>query len=177
MGTKILNTSDRAGVITDSVHQLVDEGKVFFVSHTFTEVTNEATVYLRHVSGDFEHLHSLLDIDTTGEWQFISYSGTTYTAPGTPLTAINRRSDSTNTLSANFYHTPTIDELGTPRLQFRFGSGTNPAKAQTGQFGEKFESIFAPGTDVLIALTNDSGSTQYISSVFNVYELPLEPTE
>lgn len=154
----------------DYFHQKIHEGKMLFASHVFEEVIADATVYLRHISGSSKYLHSVLEIASTGEWEFVSYAGTTYTANGTVIPQINRKSDSTYVPEATFYHTPTIDVLGTPRLSFLFGSGTNPAKATTSEFGERLESVFAPGVDVLIGLTNKSGATQNLSAVFNYYE-------
>jgi len=151
------------------VHDLVDAGYMYFLSKTFDVVANDATVYMRHVSGA-KHLHSSLVIQTVGQWEFKSYADTTFTNDGVELTPIKRRSDGTRPFLSTFYHTPIIDVLGTPRLEFTFGSGTNAARADSGQFSEDLESIFSPGTEVLIGLTNRSGADQYISFVFNVYE-------
>jgi hypothetical protein len=145
-------------------------GEAFFISHVFLAVPNAGKVYLRHKSGSTKYLHSILDIETVGQWRLKTYSGTTFTADGTALEAINRRSDSTTVLDSLFWHTPTINVLGTLRLDSMFGSGTNPAKTTTGEFGETIESIFAPDADVLIELENLSGSEQYLSAVFNVHE-------
>ena len=154
----------------DYFHQKIHEGRMSFASHVFVDVLNGASVYLRHVCGPTKYLHSVLDITTTGEWEFTSFAGSTYTADGTVIPQINRKSDSTYVPETTFYHTPTILSEGTPRLVFRFGSGNNPAKASTSEFGERLESVFAPEVDVLIRLTNLSGATQNLSVVFNYYE-------
>lgn len=60
--------------------------------------------------------------------------------------------------------------LGTPRLNFKFGGGTNPSQTSTGIAEERLESLFAPNSDVLIGLKNESGSPQYVSFVFDFYE-------
>ena len=152
------------------LHEKVHKGLMLFTSHTFMEVPDDGTVYLRHKCGETKYLHSQLDLSTTGEWSFTSYGGSTYTGDGTEITQINRKSDSDYVPETTFYHTPTIDTLGTQRLQFNFGSGNNPAQATTGEFSERLESVFAPDVDVLIALQNLSGATQNISGVFNHYE-------
>lgn len=146
------------------------EGKAFMVSHIFESVPNQGTVYIRHISGSTKYLHALVQILGTGKMQFTSYAGTTYTAEGTLLDEINRRSDSIETLEALFYYTPTIDVLGAPRLTFRFGGGTNPATARSSGATDDIESIFAPDTDVLVGVTNLSGSAQDITFLFNVHE-------
>lgn len=146
------------------------EGNAFFVNHTFEAVASAAKIYLRHKSGSSKYLHSVLDLITVGQWRVTSYSGTTYTADGTELTPINRKSDSAIVSDTTFWHTPTIDVLGTPRLSFIFGTGTNPSQATTGEFGEAVESVFAPNVDVLIELENMGNSTQYLSGIFNFHE-------
>ena len=152
------------------IHDKVDRGEVFFISKTFLEVPNNGSIYLRHVTGDTQHLHSILNIETSSQWLFTSFIGTTYTDNGTILNPINRRSDSTRSLKSVFYHTPTIDVLGSERLDFMFGVGANPSNVSTSQLSDNLESIFAPNSDVLIRLTNLSGSIKYISTIFNVYE-------
>lgn len=145
------------------------EGLAFMVSHVFLAVPDAGKVYIRHVSGT-KYLHSILQINSGGKNRFTSYSGTTYSAQGTVLSKINRKSDSTAQLTATFYHTPTINVLGTARLDFIFGSGTNPATARSSGATDDIESVFAPGADVLIEITNLSGSPQDISVIFNVHE-------
>lgn len=145
------------------------EGEGFMISYIYTAVPAGGKVYIRHVSGA-NYLHSVVDINTVGQWKFTSYAGTTFTAPGTVIEPINRRTDSNILLTATFYHTPTINVLGTPRLTFMFGGGTNPATARSSSFGENIESVFAPGADVLIELENLSGAEQYCSFFFNVHE-------
>ena len=162
--------TDQSLVNINYLHNKIHKGEMLFVSHTFLAVPNNGIVYFRHLSGATKYLHSQLELATTGEWSFTSYAGTTYTADGTLLPPINRKSDSTYVPESLFYHTPTIDDLGTPRLVFHFGSGNNPAQATTGLFAERLESEFAPGVQVLIALQNLSGTAQNISGVFNYYE-------
>lgn len=145
------------------------EGEAFMISHIFAAVPSGGKVYVRHVSGT-EYLHSIVDINAVGTWKFTSYTGTTYTLNGTEIESINRKTDATKVLGATFYHTPTIDVLGTPRLQFQFGGGTTPGTARSSGFGEDIESIFGPGADVLIELENLTNAEQYCSFFFNVHE-------
>jgi len=162
---------DTSVTVNTHVHRLIHEGKMFMVPHIFLAVAPGATIYLRHYGATTKYLNSILDINTVGEWTFTSYSGTTYTADGTEITPVNRKSDSTEVLESTFEYNPVIDVLGTPRLPIRFGYADIPAKASTSEFNEALESVFAPGTDVLIGLKNESVSkTYYLSILFNVYE-------
>ncbi len=157
-------------VTENTANAKAGEGQGFFVSHIFEVVANNATVYLKHKSGLNKFLHSILDINTIGQWRFTSYSGFTTTADGTVIPSINRRSDATNTLDATFWHTPTVTVQGTPRLDFMFGAETSFFSTSTSAFDEEIESVFAPETEVLIGLQNLSGGSQYLSVIFNVHE-------
>lgn len=154
----------------DYSHTKVHEGKMLYVGKVYLDVANNATVYVRHISGATKYLHSEVTIDTVGQWEFNSYSGTTYSNNGTIIPIINRKSDSTYVPQVVFRHTPVINVLGTQRLNFVFGGGTTPARSISGNFSERLESIFAPNTDVLVGCTNQSGSAQYITFTYNFYE-------
>jgi len=154
----------------DYISEKVHAGEFLTAAHVFTSVANGETVYTRQAVGSTKYLHSTLELSSTGLWNFKSYIGTTYTDDGTAVTQVNRKSDSSYVPDGLIYHTPTIDALGTLRLDFDFGSGTNPAKATTAVGSERLESVFAPDSDILVALTNNSGSTQRISVVANYYE-------
>ena len=170
MGVNILNTEKSPVINKDYIQGKVDKGEVFFISNTFSAVTNGASVYIRHKAGVHKYLNSILSIATVGQWEFTSFKGTTYSAIGTEIEPINRKSDSIIALETKFYHTPTITDLGTPRLQYTFGTGTNPAKSETSQNNDNYASVFAPNSDVLVRLTNNSGATAYITFIYNVYE-------
>lgn len=157
-------------ILIDYLHNKIHEGKMLFISKVYLNVVNGATVYIRHVSGPTKYLHSEVIVETVGQWEFTSYSGTTYSAAGTIIPIINRKSDSTYTPEVVFRHTPTVNVLGTPRLNFIFGGGTNPSKSISGSFAERLESVFAPNTDVLVGVTNQSGSAQYVTFSYNFYE-------
>jgi hypothetical protein len=154
----------------DYLHNLIHKGDVFFVSHIFRAVPNNGKVYIRHKSGSTVYLHSELTANSTGKCRITSYSGTTYSNNGTVKSPINRKSDSTYVVQSQFWITPTITLLGTPRLDLLFGSGTNPSQSSTGVFSERLESLFAPNTDVLIEYTNESGQAQDLSVYLNAYE-------
>jgi hypothetical protein len=163
--------NEEGNIITiEFLHNKVHEGRMLFISKVYLNVANGATVYIRHVSGPTKYLHSEVIIETVGQWEFTSYSGTTYTSDGTIIPIINRKSDSTYVPEVVFRHTPTPLVLGTVRLNFVFGGGTNPSKSISGSFAERLESVFAPNADVLVGVTNQSGSNQYVTFTYNFYE-------
>lgn len=154
----------------DFLHSKVHEGKLFFLSKIFRAVANNATVYVRHKSGANVFLHSEISANSTGQWKMTSYSGTTYSANGISIPIINRRSDSTYIPETQFWDTPTITLLGTPRLNVLFGSGNSPSRVSSGEMVERLETVFAPNADVLIGYTNESGQAQDLTVVLNCYE-------
>lgn len=157
-------------VTENTTNAKAGEGIGFFVSHVFDAVPDKEIVYFHHKSGLEKNLHSIININAVGQWRFTSYSGFTLSDDGTLIEPINRKSDSQVTLSAEFWHSPTVVSEGNTRLDIMFGSGNNPSRVTTASFGDEIESVFAPTTDVLIGLENLSGTTQYLSVVFNVHE-------
>lgn len=153
------------------LHNKVHEGKMLFVGDVLT-VPNLGEVYIHYITGSTKYIHATVDVSSIGEWRFTSYEGTTYIDNGDELTQFNRKNDSSYVPEVKFYENLVgdIDVLGTQRLDFVFGSGTNPAKASSGLVSERLESIFSPGTDILIKLVNNSGSEQLITILYNYYE-------
>lgn len=157
-------------VIIDYMHEKIHKGKLFTASYIDASVDNNEAVLLRLKQGATKELHALLSMNSSGLWLFESFIGTTYTADGTEIPYFNRYTESTETLETTLYHTPTVNVLGSARLSFYFGSGTNPAQAETGFSEERLESIFGANTDILVRVTNKSGGTLAFSAVFNNYE-------
>ncbi len=155
----------------DVFNDKIEKGEALFVSEVYT-VANGADIYIHHVSGSTKYLHSMVEASSVGTWAFVSYAGTTYVDPGDLLTQVNKKSDSAYTPEVKFYENLVgdIDVLGTERLSFTFGSGTNPAKASTAAATEKSFTIFAPDDDILVKLTNNSGSEQLLTVLFTYYE-------
>lgn len=163
---------DRNGtqITIDYLHNKVHQGEMMIVSYIARNVASNATFYIHHKSGTTKYLHSEVTANTTGKWLFTSYNGATYTANGTVIPIIKRKSDSMVTPTAQFWHTPTITSNGTVRLQQLFGSGDTPSRVTSGEASERLESIFAPNLDILIGFTNETNASQDISIVFNFYE-------
>lgn len=155
--------------IVDDIHNKTDRGMVFLAFKTFNPVTDGQSVLVRAKTGA-KYLHLYVDLQTKGEWIFKSYFNSTYTDDGIPLDIIKRKTDSKEIVLSNFYHTPTVNALGTVRFDYMFGSSGNPVNQSSSQFKDGFESIFEPNSDILIELTNNSGVDQYISEIFNFYE-------
>lgn len=156
--------------IEDQLINKVKAGLIYFLSGRWTNVANNDSIYFRCKVGSVKTLHFLLNMNTVGLWQFDSYLDSTYTDDGTLVNPINRHAGKPVDMDSLFYKDPVIDVLGSSRLSFDFGGGTAPARASSTQFNDQLESVFSPNEDLLVKLTNLSGSTQRITAVANVYE-------
>lgn len=170
MGTQIINTEDKPAIFRDDISEKTHKGEMFFVSKIWEDVPSGGTVYFRHKGTGKKFLHSIIDVNSTGEWELASYEDSTYTADGTELTPINRLSTSDKTITTKFYADPTIDNIGAKRLDILFGSGTNRARVSTGSYSDTIRSIFGKDADVLVALTNRTNRSQNLTLQLNAFE-------
>lgn len=157
-------------VVISPIDYRANKGEAFIVSKTFNSVDDGDTVYVRHISGSNKTLKSVVSIETVGQWNFTSYTGTTYSSNGTLLTPINRQAGATYSPEVLFYSDSIVNTIGATRLSFTFGTGTTPARTTSGSFSDGTASIFPSTTDVLVGLTNNSGSSQYITIRYDFYE-------
>lgn len=157
-------------VMQDLIHHFVHKGIMMRVVYTFQAVANNASVRIHHKSGTTKYVHSQLEVESIGRWRFQTYGGTTYSNAGIIVNSFNRRSDSTYIPQVAFYHTPTVNVLGTLRIDEYFGSGTTASTRTTGSISDRIESVFAPNADALMVLTNLSGTSQDVTVSFDFYE-------
>ena len=160
--------------IEDDYESLVQRGKVFTIPIPYESVPNNGVVYILHRGGATKELHSIANILCVGKWRFESFSGATITSDGTEVFGFPRKSSSTEVLETRFYKDAVISDEGTRRMCFCFGAGTNPSQASSTQYSDKLESIFSPNQEVIIRLTNLSGSASYLSILLNVHERRLQ---
>lgn len=157
----------------DIAHQHVHQGEFFTANHQELAVANNGVVRLRVTTGAANYAHVVIVINAEGKARFKTYSGTTYTAAGTAadgtkLTVFNRLSTGSAPTSTIRYN-PTVNVLGTLRGNFTVFAGTGPQSTGS-QSGDRYESLLAPNTDVLITLTNVSGSAQDMEMILEWYE-------
>jgi hypothetical protein len=86
---ELISDSEGHLITMDFLHNKVHDGEMLFISKVYLNVGNGSTVYIRHKSGATKYLHSEVIVETVGQWEFTSYSGTTYTADGTVIPIIN----------------------------------------------------------------------------------------
>lgn len=168
-----LSGSDVNASIIDITHQHVHDGEFFTSNYEELAIANNGVARLRITTGA-NYCHLIINGEAEGKFRFKTYSGTTYTGAGTlpdatKLTVFNRKTDSVIAPTTIIRHTPTVNVLGTLRgLRTIFG-GTGPQSTGGGD-SDRVESLIAPNTDVLIVMTNVSGSAQDLSVVLEWYE-------
>jgi len=165
-----------AQTVIDANHRLVHDG--MFYSHTGKDEswTNGATrnFYLSVPAGVFPHIQVMKLDFGRGDIDFVAYEGTTVSSSGTPLTAVNVNRASANTPSLSLSAEPTVTDTGTAI----FTLWAPPTSTGTGQsangvegVGQGSEWILNAGTNYLVRLTNNSGSTISWAHEFTWYEI------
>lgn len=151
-------------------HHMVHTGDTYTVSYRSPAVINNGFLDIR-VTGVKKDAHVKITYSCEGKGLFTSYSGTTYTVAGTGITPFNRNLCSTKTATTLIRHTPTIDVLGTKRVDEFVGSAGAAVTRAGGVGGSNIETIVNPGYDLLLRLQNISGSASDLSMTISFYEL------
>ena len=129
-------------------HQKVHEGKYFTVSKTFTSVASNDTAKIV-LKTNSKSVHFEMYIVTEGKAYFKTFSDITYGDSGAVYTPFNRKSNSTEIATSQWFTGTKIKTFGTQRGNDLFGTGS-PNRA--GGQGSRTESILAPNSKILIAL-------------------------
>lgn len=149
--------------------QSVIEEKAFTASHYLEAVANNASVAIRLKAVTNDVVVTFL-VKTEGKAEISSYSGTTFSADGTVVTAFNRYVGSTNAGTTVIEHTPTVDTLGTLRLKELIGAGGNVFEGAGGSSSDVFESYVPAGEEIYLVVKNTRGSAQDINIIANYHE-------
>jgi len=160
--TKALN-------IIEWEHHEVHAGNTYTVSFRSAAVANNGYLDL-HIVGTTKDAHVKITYSCEGKVLFKTYSATTYTVVGTAITPWNRNMCSTNTAVTTFYHTPTINVLGSQRVDEFVGTGGAAAVRAGGVGGSSIETVVNPTKDLLLRLQNVSGSASDLQFTINFYE-------
>jgi hypothetical protein len=147
-------------------HQKVHEGKFFTVSKTFTSVAANDTAKLV-LKTNSKSVHFEIFIVTEGKAYLKTFSNITYGDSGAVYTPFNRRSNSTEIATSQWFTGTKIKTFGTQRGDDLFGAGS-PNRA--GGQGSRPESILAPNSKILIALINKDSQSKDINIIVNFYE-------
>lgn len=156
-------------VMEDDIESRVNAGRQLTACFNESSVTNNGEVYLL-LETNSKEMHTVLDVKCVGQWRFQSFAGATITDKGTPVTPFNRKTACPFTIESNLYQNAVVSNDGSERLSFYFGAGTNPSRVTSTEQTDDLESIICPDSQVLIKLTNLSGSASYLSVIADFHE-------
>lgn len=138
----------------------VEKGMVFRNYHKFTIASAGTADILIKTSTTYPFI--FLNAKADGDTNIEILIGTTVSADGTELTSGNYNLNYllTKTADTEFYHTPTVTDVGThlAYTDILGGSGSNPAQqSKAAASMEGLDVILVPSTNYLIRFTNNAG--------------------
>ena len=154
-------------VVMGDIHARIHEGIFYTTSKVLLAVADNGFLDILIRVATECHLRPFLAAG--GEASFALHEGTTFSADGTALLAVNRNRESSNVASTLFFHTPTVttlEDLLEEGLQ-PGGSGGNAAGGR-GEAGFE-EWILMPG-DHLFRIKNLGGAAKNLSVQLDFYE-------
>lgn len=152
----------------ESLHQTVHDKKMHTISYRKQDVGADGTLLVRIVATT-KDIHANISFVGEGKTILNSYTGTTYTAAGTPYTPFNRQTAEVSNLVGDVYIDPTVDVLGTQRGDDFVGSSGAAARAG-GASSPNVETLINAGTELLLIVTNASATASDLGVIANIYE-------
>lgn len=152
-------------------HREVHEGEFFTISYTFLAVPNNGFARLRFLTG-VKQFHYGVEVISEGKALAKLLRGTTYTADGTSVPAVNNSCASSNVAILTAFHTPTIDVAGSelsPVNGLLILGGTGPLSVGSSVKSDE-ERIAAVTQDYLAEVQNVSGLAKDITVLIGGYE-------
>lgn len=139
-------------------HARVHQGTFYSADHFDSALVNGGTIDLLVQIGEFEaHLRHFSSSGGQGELRI--FEGTTFSAAGTAVNAVNRNREVLRPATTVITLDPTITLVGT-QLDVLFVPGGAGGNA-SGNFADfEMEWLLAPNTDYLVRFTNTAGTTQ-----------------
>ena len=154
---RYVDVDDYSGAVgnIDQEHLMIHEGLMYTVSARMTIANAGGTFeFLASVpAGVYPHFRTITIATDGGPIDVDLYGGTTTTADGTPVTAVNNNQASSNTASTSVFHTPTITTDGTLLEAILI-----PGNKQTGSLGSEAsnEWVLQSSTKYMIRITNNT---------------------
>ncbi len=163
--TNYMNRVSSNFIIVNTIeHSRIHEGKHFYAYRNELGVgmgTNRD--FLLITPNTSTRIHLFFDINSTKIFSYYLYEGTTVSANGTAMTALNNERNSANAASLLVYRAPTITTVGTELLS----NNTNALRT----FSRDEEFVLKQNTLYLLRLTsNDNNNNIFTELVW--YEIP-----
>jgi len=154
-----------ARVSVSHVAALAHEGKVFSVGQFDATLSNDASLNLLIRVQD-NPIYADFGAQMVGDGELFIFEGTTVSANGAPITAVNVNRVLALVSTALFSNAPTITGDGT-EIKHRVLTGD---KEDEGVSAAGAVLILAPNTNYLMRTTNRSGADARVSTSFSYYE-------
>lgn len=147
-------------------HHEIHSGSHFFVGD-YTTLANGATYDILFVTPNtLKYSHMIFEIATKAEATFAYYEDVTTSNDGTTIAMFNRNRVIATAPGTNFYHTPTVTNVGTLIGRGIFGSG----KQAGGSIRDSNEFVLKPNKKYLLRVTNNTVSDNWYDWFFDWYE-------
>lgn len=171
--SKQLQDIKRDGIInTATAHARIHEGVYYTLNLYNAALADDASLeMLIQVAAD-QAMHARFGGKIGGDGELRLFEGTTFSAAGTGLTAVNHNRFSTNTAQGTFSSGPTITGDGT-QLDLEYlpgGTGSFFSGGAGSQFFEEY--VLQTGEVYLLRMTNRAGAAQPASLHVDFYEPP-----
>jgi hypothetical protein len=148
---------------------MVHQGKAFVFSSKFT-LAADSTIDFMGVTGATSDVHFRnYDITSlTGAVETTFYEGVTYSAAGTPASALNMNRTSLNAPTISIYGSPTVTSTGTTLSVATSTAGGNKTGDTTGSL--PVEWILKPDTAYMLRVHNLDQQDADMTAVMFFYE-------
>lgn len=163
-------------ITVSTEHSKVHQGEMFSAGYYDAAVVTTGDIELLVQIPAGTSAHTYFKVLAGGDSLFEAFEGTTFSAAGTSAGTLNNNRTSSNTPTVTVTHTPTLTTDGTLIWQEYIPGGTGSGVGQVTpgavQNIAAEQSIFAPSTNYLFRLTNNSGTTQPLQIQLAFYEVP-----
>lgn len=161
-----IDPSTEAMPTVEYAHHEIHEGDHYFVKGWMDLTNAQVFDFLATTPDTLKWAHMLVAFSSESEAHVTIYEGTTTSADGTAVTAVNRNRNSTNTAGLVVTHTPTITDVGTQIVSYKMGS----MQKSGGEARGNNELILKQNTKYLIRITNDTALNNWFDYLADWYE-------
>lgn len=164
-----VDTINNSIVTIESEHYRIHQGQAYRATVQASSLASSASfdVLLDNPAANYPHLRSYSGKITGGPCDVFFYEGTTTSAAGTAVTAVNMSRNSSNTADLVITHTPTVTDVGT---QIEYTLMPEGHKQGGGWSAAPLEWILKVSTKYLIRITNNNQQSVDASVEFFWYE-------
>lgn len=162
----LIDPSTEAMPIVDYAHHEIHEGDHYFIKGWMDLTNAQVFDFLATTPDTLKWAHMVVAFSSEAESHITIYEGTTTSADGTAVTAVNRNRNSSNTPGVVVTHTPTVTGVGTQIASYKMGS----MQKAGGEVRGNNELVLKQNTKYLIRITNDTALNNWFDYLADWYE-------